>query len=396
MNIKLLLYLFEMLAGLKINFNKSEVYMINDEANLGVRYAEIFNCQMSLFPIKYLGVPVSPSRLKVIDWLPLIEKGCKRLDVWKGGSLSIAGRSTLITASLNNSPMYHMSVYLLPKTTVKNLDKIRRKFFWQGGGTKKKYHLVKWEIICRSKKNGGLGIKDLRNMNISLLCKWWWKLEKEDGLWQQIVKIKYMKQQTIHDVNHRLYDSPMWNDLLKVKNIYLQGRGISVENGCLTRFWLDPWLYNEPIAVIAPVLFELCENKNISVAQAVGGGQISFRRWLFGELRVAWENIWRDAANFRLSSIDDSVIWTLGKRGTFNVKSIYNALSNFSSGIYYKKIWKGKIPEKIKIFLWLIANDSILTKDNLMKRKWQGIPFVFFVIMLRPFLTCFFNALLLK
>jgi hypothetical protein len=31
---------------------------------------------------------------------------------------------------------------------------------------------------------GGSGIKDIRKMNISLLCKWWWKLENEDGLWQ--------------------------------------------------------------------------------------------------------------------------------------------------------------------------------------------------------------------
>jgi len=88
------------------------------------------NCQVGLFPIKYLGVPVSPSRLKVRDWLPLVEKSNKRLDVWKGGTLSIAGRSTLITSSLNNSPIYHMSVSLLPKTTVKNMDKIRRSFFW--------------------------------------------------------------------------------------------------------------------------------------------------------------------------------------------------------------------------------------------------------------------------
>jgi hypothetical protein len=95
----------------------------------GVQYAEMFNCQVGLFPIKYLGVPVSPSRLKVINWLPLVEKGNKRLEVWKGGMLSIAGRSTLISASLNNSPMYHMSVYLLPKTTVKCLDKIKRTFF---------------------------------------------------------------------------------------------------------------------------------------------------------------------------------------------------------------------------------------------------------------------------
>lgn len=82
--------------------------------------------------IKYLGVPVSPSRLHVEDWLPLIEKNAKKLDVWKGGTMSIAGRSTLISSSLNNTPIYHMSIYLLPKTTVKNLDKIRRTFLARG------------------------------------------------------------------------------------------------------------------------------------------------------------------------------------------------------------------------------------------------------------------------
>jgi hypothetical protein len=63
------------------------------------------------------------------------------------------------------------------------MDKTRITFFWQGGGTRKKYHLIKWEIICKTKKKGGLGIKDLRKMNISLMCKWWWRLETKDGLW---------------------------------------------------------------------------------------------------------------------------------------------------------------------------------------------------------------------
>jgi hypothetical protein len=33
-NMKLLLYIYEMMAGLNINFNKSEVMMINNEENL--------------------------------------------------------------------------------------------------------------------------------------------------------------------------------------------------------------------------------------------------------------------------------------------------------------------------------------------------------------------------
>jgi hypothetical protein len=40
-------------------------------------------------------------------------------------------------------------------------------------------------------KKGELGVKDLRRMNISLLCKWWWKFEKGEGMWQEIVKKKY-------------------------------------------------------------------------------------------------------------------------------------------------------------------------------------------------------------
>jgi hypothetical protein len=84
---------------------------------------------MGSFPIKYLGVPVSPSRLHVVDWLPLIEKTNKKLDVWKGGSMSIAGRKTLIDSSLSNAPLYQMSIYLLPKTIVHKMDKIRRTFF---------------------------------------------------------------------------------------------------------------------------------------------------------------------------------------------------------------------------------------------------------------------------
>jgi len=122
-NMKLLLYLYEMMSGLKINFLKSEIILVNSEDSKCAQYAELFNCQLGAFPIKYLGVPVSPSRLHVKDWIPLIERNEKKLQAWKGSSLSIAGRMTLINSSLSSSFIYHMSIYLLPKTTVDTLDK---------------------------------------------------------------------------------------------------------------------------------------------------------------------------------------------------------------------------------------------------------------------------------
>ena len=37
-----------------------------------------------------------------------------------------------------------------------------------------------------------------------------------------------------------------------------------------------------------------------------------------------------------------------------------------------KKIWKMKIPLKIKIFAWYLRRGVILTKDNLARRNWHG------------------------
>jgi hypothetical protein len=156
-NVKLLLYLYEQMSGLKINFEKSEVLLIGGDNNLALEYADIFNCQIRLFPLRYLGVPISARRLRVIDWAKLEEKSTKKLQIWQSGSLYIGGRVILINTSLTNSSIYHMSLFLLPKTVVGKKNKGRRRFFWQGSKLKKAYHLVKWDRFYKSKKKRGLG-----------------------------------------------------------------------------------------------------------------------------------------------------------------------------------------------------------------------------------------------
>jgi hypothetical protein len=200
------------------------------------------------------------------------------------------------------------------------LDKQRRVFFWQGdrGSTKKKYRLLKWGCICKSKKNGGLGIMDIRKMNIILLCKWWWKLENEDGLWQQVVKAKYIRGGLVSTVRHKLTDSPVWTDLLKVKRLYLKGMKIETKNGKNTLFWKDPWLDDKPICTITPVVFDLCEDKDVTVYQfLVCGGQLKFTRWLPPILFEQWVEIVENAFNFQFCNTDDTVKWRRGGGGGF-------------------------------------------------------------------------------
>jgi hypothetical protein len=43
----------------------------------------------------------------------------------------------------------------------------------------------------------------------------------------------------------------------------------------------------------------------------------------------------------------------------------------------FRNIWRSKIPDKIKIFIWLVAQKAILAKDNMLK-KWKGNPGCYF------------------
>jgi hypothetical protein len=119
----------------------------------------------------------------------------------------------------------------------------------------------------------------------------------------------------------------------------------------------------------------MCNNKLATVAQVKAGEVIfQFRRWLYDDLATCWNQIWYDVLNFSLSNEPDKISWIFEKSGRFSVKSVYNGLTKNDSGLYHKKIWKGKIPPKIKFFMWLLTNDAILTRDNLVKRKWVGDP----------------------
>ena len=96
------------------------------------------------------------------------------------------------------------------------------------------------------------------------------------------------------------------------------------------------------------------------------------------DMLIDWQKILDDMGKIDFNSADDLVSWKFGPLGRFSVKSVYNVLTISDSGPYHKKIWKGKVPAKIKIFLWLLMNNAILTKDNLLRRKWVGSPICYF------------------
>jgi hypothetical protein len=86
--------------------------------------------------------------------------------------LFIGGRVVLLNSVLSSIPIYWMSFYKLPATIRTRIDKLRRRFFWYDGNTvREKITLVSWKKVCRSRKQGGLGVIDIELMNKALLIK---------------------------------------------------------------------------------------------------------------------------------------------------------------------------------------------------------------------------------
>jgi hypothetical protein len=43
-------------------------------------------------------------------------------------------------------------------------------------GAGRKISWVSWKSVCQHKDYGGLGVRDVRILNVSLLAKWKWRL----------------------------------------------------------------------------------------------------------------------------------------------------------------------------------------------------------------------------
>jgi hypothetical protein len=188
----------------------------------------------------------------------------------------------------------------------------------------KGYYMVKWCKICRFKKKGGLGVLDLRKQNISLLCKWWWKLDTQQGLWQDIVKAKYLRNKIVASVQSRFNDSPCWKALLSMKDTYMAGRKVGVGNGDICRLWKDHFIGTSPLCEQFPVLFDLCQSQDISLKDALDLNlAIPFRRILCGQNLEAWNNIKTKLLELNLSTTSDSIHWSLNQNRIFSTKSVY-------------------------------------------------------------------------
>jgi hypothetical protein len=91
-NAKLLLYCFENMSGLRINYQKSEVFVVGNSEEEADRIADIFNCNIGKLPLKYLGVMLHNRHMTTDDLTYVAQKVEKGIPTWQSVGLTSGER----------------------------------------------------------------------------------------------------------------------------------------------------------------------------------------------------------------------------------------------------------------------------------------------------------------
>jgi len=130
------------------------------------------------------------------------------------------------------------------------------------------------------------------------------KLLTEEGVWQTLLRRKYIGSKAVSQFYWKPRDSHFWVGLMHTKNSSRFGSFL-IKDGSGIRFWEDSWLGNIPLMEQYPALYNIAHNKSDIIAKVLNASppNVAFRRDLIGEFR-----------------------WNLTENGKFSVDSMYKAL----------------------------------------------------------------------
>lgn len=138
---------------------------------------------------------------------------------------------------------------------------------------------------------GGLGIPDLRSLNLSLLASWIFIYQlHRNAICIKIVDHKYRTNAPNLFCCPEVGSSPFWKGVLWTAQTALMGIRWVVGDGCKISFWEDQWIGNTSLAIAYWPLYVINEQHGNTISQVWDEQELklSFRRNMSESLMNLW------------------------------------------------------------------------------------------------------------
>ncbi|XP_058746830.1 uncharacterized protein LOC131619786 [Vicia villosa] len=185
--------------------------------------------------------------------------------------------------------------------------------------------------------------------------------------------------------------STWWSDVTKAEyrhsgKDFLSGCNFKVGNGSAVSFWNAAWLKDSSLNSLYPNLHNLSSKKFMSVTEA---GKEVEEQWIWGDFGLVQPLYIADTASLEdlkrsvqevtvCSDRSDSVTWRKNPAEGYTVKEGYgfcftppevnDHVGEAARLKVFERLWRIKIPFRIRAFGWRCIWNRIATKDNLAKR----------------------------
>ncbi|CAA7037002.1 unnamed protein product, partial [Microthlaspi erraticum] len=192
---------------------------------------------------KYLGLPESFGRKKKDPFTMIVDRIHQRSVHYSSRFLSSAGKLTMLKSVLSAMPTYSMSCFKLPAGLCKRIQSALTRFWWDSKIGERKMCWLSWDKLTRSKRDGGLGFRDIQSYNDAFLAKLSWRiLNQPNCLLSRVLQGKYCRDRHFLNVFLPSSTSHRWRGILIGRDLLLQKLGKAIGNGRSTSLWNDPWL----------------------------------------------------------------------------------------------------------------------------------------------------------
>ena len=181
---------FSIFSGLKPNLSKCEIAGIGALKGVKVALCGMQCINLKEETLKILGIHFSynENREHEENFKKHIVKMEKVLKMWKMRNLTIEGKITIFK-SLAISKIVHLAfVKHIPKYFIELMDKMQKRFVWNGLNPK-----IKHTTLCANYECGGLKNVDIFSKIVSLQCSWVKRLYDENFHQWKIIPNNFIK-----------------------------------------------------------------------------------------------------------------------------------------------------------------------------------------------------------